>query len=583
MVLASALVSGCGGGSCPEGTVETEGRCITPSDAGANDASSDAAAIDASGLDAFVDPGVDAPLPDVFVPMGVDAGELPDVFVELPDAYVSPDACTPSTFYVDGDGDGHGDPAMTVLGCSMPAGAVALGDDCNDAAMTVHPGATELCDGLDQDCDPRLDEGSGPIAAFYPDGDADGHGVIGGASVMACAAPPGRAPLADDCNDAANTIYPGAAELCNGVDEDCDSGSDEGIQRLLRTPHELVPPGGVEYDGAYVAPLVDGYAIVYQTAAGAVVRRVRADGTTVGTPRTVTASTAEGPTLIATSPTRVAVGYSRLVSGLSYSLHAVSVDFATEPASVSAEVTIASATNTVGPTLGVVEGRLLVSWLFASGEYARSYALDLTDAGPATSLAPYPMSGMTFFRGDGATWVAYSAERPSTTGDECYLQRLDVSPLTLRPELTAVGDGSAECFMLFAPTREGRAQAVLAYGGGARFESAGASVTTTAMVTRRSALTLPMPYGSAVPATRGSPAGMDFAISTAVGTPPILGQYLPIGASSVAASPASFGGSEAIAAFSIARMSSRHGAIVYVATPTGGSTHALYLQEIGCE
>ena len=581
-----AMTIGCGGPTCPEGTVDVEGRCVSPSDASTRDAgpAEDVGpAEDAGALDAFVAMGTDAPLPDVFVPTGTDAGELPDVFVVLPDAFEPPDACTPSTFYVDGDRDGHGDPAATVLGCVMPAGAVTLADDCNDDAMAVYPGATEACDGIDQDCDTRLDEGAGTIASFYPDADGDGHGVLGGSAVMACAAPPGRAALADDCDDAASTVYPGATELCNGGDEDCDAASDEGIQRLLRAPHEIVAPGGVTFDITYAVPVMDGYAIVYRTSGGTFVRRVRRDGTSVGPISMIAGASAIGPTITATSPTRVVVFYSRNVSGITYAALGVTVDFATTPPTVGSEVTIAAATNTIGPQGSVLEGRLIVTWITSSTTLGRSYALDLTDARAATTLFPFSASRIAFVAGEGASWIAYDGRRPATPQADCYAQRVTVSPLAVDTEVTTLGDGSGECWQYLASTGLGRAQAVLVYGGGARFESATLAFTTTARVTRRATITLPMPLGFALAGVSGSSAGFDFALSTAPGTPAALGQWIAMSASGTTAPPMSFGGSAAIASFGLARTSSQHGAIAYEATPTGGSIHGLYLQEIGCE
>jgi hypothetical protein len=77
--------------------------------------------------------------------------------------------------------------------------------DCNDNDASIHPGAAEVCDGVDQDCDGIRDDG-------FPDVDADGWASCGG-----------------DCNDSNAAVHPGVPEICNGIDDNCAGGVDEGF------------------------------------------------------------------------------------------------------------------------------------------------------------------------------------------------------------------------------------------------------------------------------------------------------------------------------------------------------------------
>jgi hypothetical protein len=66
---------------------------------------------------------------------------------------------TVSTFYRDLDADGFGDPAASVQACSAPAGFVANNIDCDDGNASRHPGAAEVCNGIDDDCDGAVEDG----------------------------------------------------------------------------------------------------------------------------------------------------------------------------------------------------------------------------------------------------------------------------------------------------------------------------------------------------------------------------------------------------------------------------------------
>jgi hypothetical protein len=131
------------------------------------------------------------------------------------------------TFYRDQDGDGYGNIAITTLACTVPAGYVSNSADCNDNNFNIKPGATEICNGLDDDCDGQIDEGV--KSTFYRDQDADGFGNIA-ITTLACTAPAGYVSNSTDCNDNNFNIKPGATEICNGLDDDCDGQIDEGVK-----------------------------------------------------------------------------------------------------------------------------------------------------------------------------------------------------------------------------------------------------------------------------------------------------------------------------------------------------------------
>lgn len=142
--------------------------------------------------------------------------------------------------FVDLDGDGHASPANG-------------GADCDDTNPNIHPGAAELCNGVDDDCDGETDEGfelgqscdgsgacpgewvcdgnGGRVCSersptrWYRDLDQDGFGDSN-SFVEACAPPAGYVAVGGDCNDTNHQVRPGAQELCNGVDDNCDGISD---------------------------------------------------------------------------------------------------------------------------------------------------------------------------------------------------------------------------------------------------------------------------------------------------------------------------------------------------------------------
>jgi hypothetical protein len=128
---------------------------------------------------------------------------------------------------VDSDGDSYGYAGTTTSACSAPSGYVANSTDCNDSNSAINPGATEICDGVDNDCDGLADEGLG-ATTYYADMDSDSYGDSGTA-VSSCTSVAGYVTNSTDCDDTDAAINPAATEVCDGVDNDCDGSIDEGL------------------------------------------------------------------------------------------------------------------------------------------------------------------------------------------------------------------------------------------------------------------------------------------------------------------------------------------------------------------
>ncbi len=137
------------------------------------------------------------------------------------------DAINASTWYIDADSDGYGSSATSTSACSQPSGHAANDNDCNDADASVNPGATETCDGIDNDCDGTADEGGASgTSTWYADLDGDGFGNAASAT-SACNQPSGTVADSSDCDDTSSTTYPGADDFCDNTDSDCDGDTSE--------------------------------------------------------------------------------------------------------------------------------------------------------------------------------------------------------------------------------------------------------------------------------------------------------------------------------------------------------------------
>lgn len=148
-------------------------------------------------------------------------------------------------WYLDTDGDGYGQTTVTQNNCEQPIGYVALGGDCDDNNPAIHPGLSELCNGVDDNCNTQTDEGFSDLdndnvadcidsdidgdgianandcqpndnsvwqtMFVYVDADGDHYGTGIAASICMGSEPPsGYALVNTDCDDTNATVYPGS-------------------------------------------------------------------------------------------------------------------------------------------------------------------------------------------------------------------------------------------------------------------------------------------------------------------------------------------------------------------------------------
>jgi len=139
------------------------------------------------------------------------------------------DGLTFVTYYADSDGDNYGNASVSQSTCSgAPSGYTTDNTDCDDNNSALNPGATELCNGIDDNCNSLVDEGL-TFVTYYADSDGDNYGDASTSQSTCSGAPSGYITDNTDCNDNAAGINPGALEICNGVDDNCNALTDDGL------------------------------------------------------------------------------------------------------------------------------------------------------------------------------------------------------------------------------------------------------------------------------------------------------------------------------------------------------------------
>jgi hypothetical protein len=132
-----------------------------------------------------------------------------------------------TTFYQDLDHDNYGNSSASMLTCNAPQDYVPTGGDCQDGNPNIHPNAAETCDQADNNCNGSPDEGLA-TQTYYFDNDGDTYGNSS-SPIVRCNAPSGYVATGGDCVDTNAAIRPNASEVCNGTDDNCAGGPDEGL------------------------------------------------------------------------------------------------------------------------------------------------------------------------------------------------------------------------------------------------------------------------------------------------------------------------------------------------------------------
>ena len=151
------------------------------------------------------------------------------------------DAVGASVWYEDDDGDGYGERTSAIVDCDAPWGYVANDQDCDDSDGGVYPGATETCDGDDNDCDGITDEeDASGCTTYYRDYDGDGFG----STLSSCLCSPSGyydSTLSSDCYDynsdacPTHTSYHSSDRGDGSYDYNCDGSEEKRLTTVSET------------------------------------------------------------------------------------------------------------------------------------------------------------------------------------------------------------------------------------------------------------------------------------------------------------------------------------------------------------